>query len=120
VVRRLEGPGKLTPGFSPISPKMIVRRIDGRMAFVPEGQADSSQARSAWVVMQRGPVPEGQSKSRSVKTFLSQVLTTHVKSSLRSVQSSLMIPGFRSSPLAGIEDTGGTPMILWTRRPAGR
>jgi hypothetical protein len=32
------------------------------MAFVPEGQADSSQARSAWVVMQRTPVPEGRSK----------------------------------------------------------
>jgi hypothetical protein len=29
------------------------------MAFVPEGQADSSQVRSAWVAMQRGPVPEG-------------------------------------------------------------
>jgi hypothetical protein len=27
------------------------------MAFVPEGQADSSQARSAWAAMQRGPVP---------------------------------------------------------------
>ena len=36
------------------------------MAFVPEGQADSSQARSAWVAMQRGPVPEGRSKSLSV------------------------------------------------------
>jgi hypothetical protein len=29
------------------------------MAFVPEGQADRSQARSAWVAMQKGPVPEG-------------------------------------------------------------
>jgi hypothetical protein len=29
--------------------KIMVRRFDGRMAFVPEGQADSSQARSAWV-----------------------------------------------------------------------
>ena len=28
-------------------------------SFVPEGQADSSQARSAWVAIQRGPVPEG-------------------------------------------------------------
>ena len=36
------------------------------MAFVPEGQADRSQARSAWVAMQRGPVPEGRSKSLSV------------------------------------------------------
>ena len=36
------------------------------MAFVPEGQADSSQARSAWVAMQRGPVPQGRSKSWSV------------------------------------------------------
>src|ERR1700722_804073 len=29
------------------------------MAFVPEGQADSSQARSAWVAMQKGPRPGG-------------------------------------------------------------
>src|SRR5271165_5160085 len=29
------------------------------MAFVPEGQADSSQARSAWVAMQRDPRPGG-------------------------------------------------------------
>jgi hypothetical protein len=29
------------------------------MAFVPEGQADSSQARSAWVAMQRAPRPGG-------------------------------------------------------------
>ena len=29
------------------------------MAFVPEGQADSSQVRSAWVVMQKGPRPGG-------------------------------------------------------------
>ena len=36
------------------------------MAFVPEGQADSSQARSAWVAMGRGRVPEGRSKSLSV------------------------------------------------------
>jgi hypothetical protein len=36
------------------------------MAFVPEGQADSSQARSAWLAMQRAPVPEGRSKSLSV------------------------------------------------------
>ena len=36
------------------------------MAFVPEGQADSSQAQSAWVAMQRAPVPEGRPKSLSV------------------------------------------------------
>jgi hypothetical protein len=36
------------------------------MAIVPEGQADSSQARSAWMAMQRVPVPEGRSKSLSV------------------------------------------------------
>ena len=29
------------------------------MAFVPEGQPDSSQARSAWVAMQKGPRPGG-------------------------------------------------------------
>ena len=35
---------------------MIVWRFDGRMAFVPEGQANSSQARSACV-------PEGKADS---------------------------------------------------------
>src|ERR1700722_18423312 len=34
--------------------------------YVPEGQPDSSQARSAWVEMQGGPVPEGRSKAWSV------------------------------------------------------
>jgi hypothetical protein len=38
-------------GFQPINAKIIVRRLDGRMAFVPEGQVDSSQARSAWVLL---------------------------------------------------------------------
>ena len=32
--------------------KILVRRFDRRMAFVPEGQADSSQARSAWEAME--------------------------------------------------------------------
>ena len=44
-----------------IKAKIIVWR-----AFVPEGQADSSQAQSAWVAMQRGLVPEGRSKSLPV------------------------------------------------------
>jgi hypothetical protein len=33
--------------------QLSARLFDGRTAFVPEGQADRSQARSAWVVMQR-------------------------------------------------------------------
>jgi len=37
----------------------------GRMYFVPEGQHDSSQVRSAWVAITT-PVPEGRSKSLSV------------------------------------------------------
>ncbi len=36
------------------------------MYFVPEGQHDSSQVRSAWVAIQKDPVPEGRSKSLSV------------------------------------------------------
>ena len=34
--------------------------------FVPEGRCDRSLARSAWVAMRRGPVPEGRLKSLSV------------------------------------------------------
>jgi hypothetical protein len=74
----------IQPRVYPISAKIIVWRFDGRVAFVPEGQADSSQARSAWVgfvpegqfdgsqarsawvAMQRDPVPEGRLKSLSV------------------------------------------------------
>src|SRR5258705_3162003 len=48
------------PQVTTISAKIIVSRFDRRMAFVPEGQADRSQARNAWVARQRGPVPEGQ------------------------------------------------------------
>jgi hypothetical protein len=39
---RPEGAEGLSP--EPISAKIIVRRFDGRMAFVPEGQADRGQA----------------------------------------------------------------------------
>jgi hypothetical protein len=35
-------------GFDHINAKIIVRRFRVRMTFVPEGQADRSQARSAW------------------------------------------------------------------------
>ncbi len=46
-------------GFNPISANLMRGASVGRMAFVPEGQADSSQARSAWVAMQRDPRPGG-------------------------------------------------------------
>src|SRR5271166_438123 len=36
------------------------------MYFVPEGQHDSSQVRSAWVAIQKEPVPEGRSKPWSI------------------------------------------------------
>jgi hypothetical protein len=36
------------------------------MHFVPEGQHDCSQVRSAWVAIQRDPRLEGRSKSLSV------------------------------------------------------
>jgi hypothetical protein len=52
--------------FNPINANLTRDPFDGRMAFVPEGHADRSQAQSAWVAMQRTPVPEGRSKSWSV------------------------------------------------------
>jgi hypothetical protein len=39
----------LAQNFNPINAEIMVWLFDGRMAFVPEGQADRSQARSAWV-----------------------------------------------------------------------
>jgi len=41
-----EAAEEFSPGFNSISAKIIVRHFERRMAFVPEGQADSSQARS--------------------------------------------------------------------------
>jgi len=41
-------------GFNPISANLM-KPFDGRVAFVPEGQADRSQARSAWAAIQRAP-----------------------------------------------------------------
>ena len=50
-------------GWKPIS----VNLIKGLgMYFVPEGQHDSSQVRSAWVAIEKDPVPEGRSKLLSV------------------------------------------------------
>jgi hypothetical protein len=56
----------LSPGFQPHERDDNCETLRWAMAFVPEGQADRSQARSAWVAMQRGPVPEGRSKPLSV------------------------------------------------------
>jgi|SRR5580658_7546466 len=58
--------------------------FDGRMAFVPEGQHDSSLARSAWVAMQRGLVPEGRSKSLSVpQIFVVETEPRHEQATAR-------------------------------------
>jgi hypothetical protein len=47
--RRFENLAPRVSILNPTSVKIIVWRFDGRKAFVPEGQADRSQARSAWV-----------------------------------------------------------------------
>jgi len=39
--------------------RQVDRIIGYGRAFVPKGQADSSQARSAWLAMQRGSRPGG-------------------------------------------------------------
>jgi hypothetical protein len=49
-----------------MSANFNARRFDGRMVFVPEGQPDRSQARSAWDHEKNSPVPEGRLKSLSV------------------------------------------------------
>ena len=54
------------------------------MAFVPEGQADSSQARSAWEPMQKGPVPKGRPKSLSVpEIFVVETEPRHEQATAR-------------------------------------
>jgi hypothetical protein len=52
------------------------------MAFVPEGQADSSQARSAWLRCRETPVPEGRSKSLAVPESLLRGVDRFVDSEL--------------------------------------
>jgi hypothetical protein len=52
-------PSPVAPSASGLGFQPEVGPLVGRMAFVPEGQVDRSQARSAWVAMQRAPVPEG-------------------------------------------------------------
>jgi hypothetical protein len=56
---------------------MIVRRLDGRMAFVPEGvpegQDDSSQVRSAWNHEENSPVPAGR-LNRSVGLIMTSTV----------------------------------------------
>jgi hypothetical protein len=59
--------------------KIIVRRFDGPMAFVPEGQTDRSPARSAWVTMQRDSRPEGRSKSLSVPLSVPQIFVVETE-----------------------------------------
>jgi hypothetical protein len=58
------GDGAQPRGFNPISANLM-RVFDGRMTFVPEGQADSSQARSAWVCRE-APRPGGTVEVKSV------------------------------------------------------
>jgi hypothetical protein len=43
------------------------------MVFVPEGQPDRSQARSAWEHQENGPVPEGRLKSLSVQCAVPEI-----------------------------------------------
>jgi hypothetical protein len=53
-----KGLKNLAQGFNPISANLI-KASTGRMYFVPEGQADRSQARSAWNHEENSPVPAG-------------------------------------------------------------
>jgi len=59
-----------TRGFNHIRVKIIARRFDGRMVFVPEGQHDRSQARSAWNHEENSHVPAGRlNRSHRTQTF---------------------------------------------------
>jgi hypothetical protein len=53
-----EGAIDLSPGFKSISANLIKVSTE-RMYFVPEGQHDRSQARSAWRHEENSPVPAG-------------------------------------------------------------
>jgi hypothetical protein len=52
------------------------------MAFVPEGQADSSQARSAWSQEENSPVPAGRLIRSGLKLGASEKTSYHLLLSL--------------------------------------
>jgi len=65
-------------------PALFRQKGHRRVGFVPEGQHDSSQARSAWIATQRGPVPEGRSKSLSVlEIFVVETEPRHEQATAR-------------------------------------
>ena len=73
-------------------------RFDGRMAIVPEEQADSSQARSAWVAMQReAPARRDGSKSLSVRQIF--VVETEPRHEQATARRMLMPPQKRQVPV---------------------
>src|SRR5271165_1424255 len=49
------------------------------MYFVPEGQHDSSQVRSAWVANRETPVPEGRPKSLSVPLSVPEIFVVETE-----------------------------------------
>jgi hypothetical protein len=54
-----EGPQASAQGGPAHKRQENARRFDGRMVFVPEGQHDSSLARSAWNHEENSPAPNG-------------------------------------------------------------
>ena len=89
------------------------------MAFVLEGQADSSQARSAWVATQRGPVTEGRSKSLSVpQIFVVETEPRHEQATARRAPAS-ETPGLPAEKLGSDDvrpDFGCNEWFLATAR----
>ena len=50
------------PGFQPVSAKIIARRFDGRMVFVPEGHTIVARRFIAGLAINKVRVPEGRLK----------------------------------------------------------
>jgi hypothetical protein len=66
-----QGAKKVKSKIYPRSAKIIVRRLDGRMDFVPEGQHDSSQARNAWNREENSLVPAGRLNRSQLRSNVS-------------------------------------------------
>jgi hypothetical protein len=74
------------------------------LIFVPEGQADSSQARSAWAAMQRGPRPGGTIEAIVSPTEIFVVETELMSSIAPPGQAGPFVPGPKGRAPKGLED----------------
>jgi hypothetical protein len=74
------------------------------MVFVPEGQHDSSQARSAWNHEENSPVPEGRLNLRLVASIKNLVKKEELPNGMNSVS---------TTNISGTDENGAKLSKIW-------